>query len=303
MTQHEPLDYGSMDGRWFDILTGMGIPSHHLTGKNTACPMCGGKDRFRWTNVEGRGTFNCNSCGGGRGQELAMQFTGMSFIEFKDAVRPILGTAQVREVKKADVEELRQRRRDLWQSGQPIRPSDPVGIYLASRLGRPIESSELRCVLTDDGATMLARVQSENGKRVETLHRTFLTADGQKAAGVARKMMSGPISKGGAVRLMRPVDDTVGVAEGIETALAAHILFGVPVWAVLGDSFLRAWNTPAEVSRVIIFGDNDAGHAGQAAAHECARRCFSAGKSVDVRIPDGAGTDWNDVLRQQNEIK
>jgi len=72
------------------------------------------------------------------------------------------------------------------------------------------------------------------------------------------------------------------------------------VWAVLGDSFLRAWNPPAEVSRVIIFGDNDKSMAGQAAAFECARRCVSAGKKVEVRIPESLGDDWNDVLKKQN---
>jgi len=301
--QHEPFNESEAKGRWFDILAQLGIPERFLTKKNGPCPLCGGKDRFRWSNMDDNGTYFCSGCGPGGGAQLAMKFKGMSFIEFKDAVRPILGTAKVRETKKADEAELRRQRRDLWLSGNSITESDPVGIYLTSRLGHPIESSELRCVLTDDGATMLARVQSENGKRVETLHRTFLTQEGKKIDGVARKMMPGAVNKGGAVRLMPPVDGAVGVAEGVETALSAHILFGVPVWAVLGDSFLRAWNPPAEVSKVIIFADNDAGHAGQAAAHECARRCFSTGKSVEVRIPDGIGSDWNDVLRQLNDSK
>ena len=36
-------------GRWQGILPAIGVSSQYLTGKHGPCPMCGGKDRFRWT--------------------------------------------------------------------------------------------------------------------------------------------------------------------------------------------------------------------------------------------------------------
>ena len=44
--------------------------------------------------------------------------------------------------------------------------------------------------------------------------------------------MMGTMPTGAAVRLM-PHEEMLGIAEGIETALSASILFNVPVWAAL----------------------------------------------------------------------
>ena len=45
----------------------------------------------------------------------------------------------------------------------------------------------------------------------------------------------------------------LGIAEGIETALAASYRFGVPVWSAI----LESWEPPTGVKRMIVFGDND----------------------------------------------
>ena len=39
-------------GRWRTILSEVGIPASALTGKNGPCPICGGKDRFRFDDKE-----------------------------------------------------------------------------------------------------------------------------------------------------------------------------------------------------------------------------------------------------------
>ena len=36
--------------------------------------MCGGKDRFRFDNQNGRGTYICNQCGSGDGLELIKHY-------------------------------------------------------------------------------------------------------------------------------------------------------------------------------------------------------------------------------------
>ena len=65
-------------------------------------------------------------------------------------------------------------------------------------------------------------------------------------------------------------DGHLGIAEGIETALAAHAIFGVPTWAALSADGMARWQWPAEVKRVTIFAD--AGDAGRQAAATLADR-------------------------------
>ena len=38
--------------------------------RHQACPVCGGSDRFRFDDKEGRGTWFCNQCGAGDGLKL-----------------------------------------------------------------------------------------------------------------------------------------------------------------------------------------------------------------------------------------
>ena len=80
---------------------------------------------------------------------------------------------------------------------------------------------------------------------------------------------------GGLVRLAPIGDDGhLGIAEGIETALAARMIFGIPTWAALSADGLRRWLWPQDVKRVTIFAD--AGDAGMQAAATLADRLNAA---------------------------
>ena len=62
----------------------------------------------------------------------------------------------------------------------------------------------------------------------------------------AGKKMLGSVADG-AVRLFPIGDDGhLGIAEGIETALSAQAIFGVPVWAALSADGVARWQWPAE---------------------------------------------------------
>jgi putative DNA primase/helicase len=145
---------------------------------------------------------------------------------------------------------------------------------------------------------MLARVADPAGKSV-MIHKTYLTAEGTKAlVEPVRMFCPGTVPAGSAVRLAPP-GPVLGVAEGIETAFAAMRLFQIPVWACLNDGRLQAFEPPTGAERLIICGDNDSNGAGQRAAYALASR-FVTHMQVEVRIPDQADTDWNDVLKMQN---
>ena len=145
---------------------------------------------------------------------------------------------------------------------------------------------------------MLAMVTGPDGAP-SILHRTYLTDDGRKALVIEpRRLMSGSIAKGASIRLS-PTGDALGIAEGIETALSASALFGVPCWAAVSAGMLAAWQPPSEAKRIIIFADNDPNYAGQAAAYALAKRLGTDGRRVEVQIPIKVGADWNDVHQSQ----
>lgn len=142
---------------------------------------------------------------------------------------------------------------------------------------------------------MVAMVSGPDGKPA-TLHRTYLTEDGHKAAvEVPRRLMPGTIPEGAAIRLFDE-GPVLGIAEGIETALAAASLFGVPTWAAVSSGMLARWIPPDTAREIVVFGDRDPKFGGQAAAYALAHRLALRGLKVRVEIPARFGADWNDVL-------
>lgn len=52
-------------GRWPSVLACFGVRTELLTGKHGPCPGCGGRDRFRFDDKDGEGSFICSQGGGG----------------------------------------------------------------------------------------------------------------------------------------------------------------------------------------------------------------------------------------------
>lgn len=294
-------------GRWLGLLPSLGVSGAFLNGKHGPCPICKeGKDRFRFDNKDGNGTWICSKCGAGDGASLVMQVRGWDFKTAAEEIEKIVGAVHL-EQRKPDRSEEDKRRamNELWRSGRAITMNDAAGRYLRRRVGLVEFPESLRFVpfLRHPSGSpwfgMLAKVCAPDGSG-SILHRTFLTEDGQKApVEPPRALMPGLVAKGAAVRLATP-GPSLGIAEGIETALAASRLHEVPVWAALNASLLAAWEPPAEAARVVIFADNDANFAGQAAAYALAKRIFSSTRAVEVRFPDEINSDWNDELNRRH---
>ena len=87
------------NGHWPSILGALaGLSSDQLTDKHQPCPLCGGKDRYRFDDQDGSGSWFCNQCGGpsqsggaGSGMELLMRRTGWEFKEAAQRVEQHLG--------------------------------------------------------------------------------------------------------------------------------------------------------------------------------------------------------------------
>lgn len=293
-------------GRWRSILTALGMDERALSGKHCPCPMCGGKDRFRFDDKEGRGTYFCSGCGAGDGVQLAMGITGLSFRDVAAEVERIAGTVRpaATRTERTDEDKLRALRRAYLDS-KPIARGDEVCRYLVAGRGLRLydlpESIRLHPGMPcrDGGAVlgtfpvMLATVTDAAGRAV-SIHRTYLQ-DGRKApVSAPKKLMQGLPLSGAAIRLT-PVSRSLGIAEGIETALAASELFEVPTWSCISTSGIETFEPPEGVEHLVIFADHDANFAGQAAAYRAAHRLALKGIEVEVCIPLRPG-DWLDEL-------
>lgn len=123
------------------------------------------------------------------------------------------------------------------------------------------------------------------------VHRTFLHADRTGRVRVRARGGLGRFGRG-AVRLGCP-GARLGLAEGLETALSASILFGLPCWAALGTERFARVKIPPAVTELLLFLDNDP--AGRR-AEKLARVAHPGIASIEALYPLRAGDDWNDVL-------
>jgi hypothetical protein len=150
---------------------------------------------------------------------------------------------------------------------------------------------------------IIARVSDAQGRPV-SLHRIYLTPAGHKAPVESPKKMMVPLGPivGGAIRLY-PAGTTLGITEGIETALVIRQRTEMPVWAGVSAKLLERFQPPPEVEILVIWADLDLSGTGEEAAvklHDC---LFDRGLRVAVHVPRGPipvgakGLDWADLWR------
>jgi phage/plasmid primase-like uncharacterized protein len=231
-----------------------------------------------------------------------------------DLARQVMAaTAERESQQRQQWAENAQRIAKVWAQCVPLRIADPVTLYLKRRLGAALwplpECLRFHPALAYwRGAeklgtfpAMVAPIVTLDGRTV-ALHRTYLTADGHKADVPTVKKVTGAAGPlgGACINLHMPVHGVIGVAEGIETALAASLASGVPTIAAYCAGALAGYLWPAGVRRLVIFADND--KAGQSAAHALQLRALRAGLQVSVTTPSAAGADWCDVWAARGAV-
>ena len=289
-------------GKWREILPQFGIDQIFLRNRHGPCPICGGSDRFRFDD-QNAGMFFCNQCGAGDGYTLICKVTGLDFRTVAQRVREVLGIKPEPQSAHSSNTDDKAAMKRVWEAAHEVFDAGPLPIYLTRRIGSVWRSNSIReasslwhpFALTKFPA-MVSKIANVDG-RVANLHLTYLTADGYKAPiEKAKLIMAGKLPDGCAVRL-GPVQATMGIAEGIESAMSASILHSdMTVWAATNGTMLTKWQPPFGVTNVVIFGDNDRSFTGQARAYALANRLAINGFGVTVMIPPKPDTDWNDVL-------
>ncbi|MCP1851236.1 MULTISPECIES: toprim domain-containing protein [unclassified Bradyrhizobium] len=261
------------------------------------------------THGKGRGDRSPSlSIHGGDGKLLLKCFAGCSFDDILDELRarnlvdaPRISTARAALARVAP--EPAEHKPDpaalhIIDDCEP--PQDTPAEEYLQRRGLPVLPKSL--LFHRPSLSLVAVVQRPDGLAV-ALQRTMLTPDGEKASVPSRcslwerrinpcKITMGALGAG-AVRL-GPAAETMGLAEGVETALSAQILAGMPVWASLGASRLHRVEVPETVRELHIFADND--QPGIAAAKRAAEAYQRGDRRVLIRTPPDAFKDYNDFL-------
>jgi len=194
--------------------------------------------------------------------------------------------------------------------------SRAIDIRVLERLTEVVRFHPALTLYDDDGKchgdhpAVLSLFQDSEDRPV-SIHRIYLTQEGKKVeigGQSAKKLMPYPsylTTRGGAMRYGK-APKILGVAEGIETALAVTTATKLVTWPCYNDSLLAgidvAFLKEQGVKLLLVWEDKDVSKAGEEAGKTLQSRAWEAGimcqrMVVPHAIPGGAKSiDWNDVL-------
>lgn len=309
-------------GHWPEVFKSMGLPP--VTGIKhwqKECPVCGRKGKYRCDDKEGRGTWIC-SCGTGDGWKLLQLTQSKPIAELYSLVDEIIGNTYEREdsgqsqsTKGSDIASRHDKVLQRFAALEALRGTDAER-YLQRRGINVLPSADAvryekkQTVRSGGVYQALWSLVTDNQYRVCYLHRTLL--DGDKKAPVAEvkkawKLQDDITISNAASLAIRifPVTSTLGIAEGIETALSCKQLCNVNTWSVVNAGLMEKFRVPTGVTHLIIFADMDPHTAtGQAAAFNCAHANLMAKNDlvkVSIRWCDAG--DFNDMILNGDQVR
>jgi len=290
-------------GREFEILSYYGIKQH---GKgHQQCPICERRKKFR-INTHNETVMYICVCGSGDIFKLLMQTTGLDFKHLARDIDRIIGNT--REYT-APIKPRRDYEKELFQTWKALSPIKNTSIqrYLNSRGIYKLPMRAMKMRGDDSQSVMFCVATNDQGNPVIT-HQTYLHGDNKAQIEVPKrtskvdKERESVIEESIAIRLF-DVQTCIGVAEGIETALAACQLYECATWATMNSNFMKKFRAPKGVEHLIVFGDADDNGTGQASAFVCGHANIMANndvKKVTIRFPESG--DFNDVLQEHQKI-
>ncbi|EJX4431609.1 toprim domain-containing protein, partial [Salmonella enterica] len=283
----------------------------HFKGK---CPICGGVGKFRCDDKDGKGTWVC-VCGSGDGMSLVLQATGKPFVQVCEEIDSLTGNSYSRpETERPSSKIMSDRQKVIRKFSRLSELRKTSGeAYLQRRgiLELPDEGIRFCDKQTCNGREYQAlySLATDDKGALCYLHRTLLDGDRKADVVAAKKLMalqeSSYLEYAGSVAIrMFPPAATLGIAEGIETALSCRQIYRCNVWSVMNTSFMEKFIAPPGVNHLVIFADNDTHGAGLAAAFKCGKNNILSRNDVEkvsIRWPDLP--DFNDMLTEGCEAR
>jgi hypothetical protein len=210
---------------------------------------------------------------------------------------------------------------EVWRDGVPIAGTHAEA-YLLAR-GIPVPPGGWDDCLRFHGRvfydlddrlafpTLVCRVDDVFGD-LTAIWKIHLDPKKPAKAPVEKAKIGGGVALGGAVRI-GGVAPHIGIAEGVETGLAARALikYRYPVWAALSTSGVMGFEAPMEVDRIDIFPDGDrpwrkqdgdivaSVPPGRAAARRLLDRMIAIGKPCRVQPEPPIRCDYLDLWNKR----
>jgi hypothetical protein len=192
--------------------------------------------------------------------------------------------------------------RAIWKQAQPV-AGTPGENYLRLRhCALPPPGGDLRfhaalfCPeVGREFPALVARVTTVSGNKAIGIHRIWFRPGEPKAI---KKMRLGGCTEPVCIRLWSDdaVTLTLGIAEGVETALAAAQRFA-PMWSTIDAGQMTKFPVVRGIESLTVFADHD--QVGLAAAKAVGQRYRQAGVNANFLRPKRVGEDFNDVAMRQ----
>ena len=287
-------------GHWPHILPALGVKV--IKNRHQSCPVCGGSDRFRFDDKEGRGTWFCNQCGAGDGLKLVEKVFGVTPSEAAGKVNAVTGNlppVAPEVIAFAEAETVADRKAAAALAVRLMEKTRPAtgNAYLTRKSFPALECLTLTAMHKTGGVTFRAGdvvvpLYDDTGALVNL---QFINADGLK-----RTLKGGQVK--GACHVIegkKQAGKRLWIAEGYATALTVHHLTGESVMVALSSvnllslASLARQKSPA--CQIVLAADRDLNGDGQSKAAVAADACEGV-----VALPPVFG-DWNDAFIQYGE--
>lgn len=299
------------NGHWPEVLASLGVvvPPRKQHGP---CPVCGGKDRFRFDDKGGDGRWICGQGGcdkAGDGLDLVVRVTGQPVAQAARLVAGALGLSHVaidpaererlRQQQQARAEQEQQRvalqRRKAASKAARIMADCQQGVspYLEGKGLQGVAVALSQHViavgeLTFPPGSLVVPLYADIGG--ELVNVQLIDEQGRKS------YLAGGQMAGACHRIAG--SEWVAVCEGYATGLSIHLATGASVYCAMNAGNLlavaqrvRGMDDPLQPCRVILCADNDANTPGNPGKSKAEQAASAIG--ARVALPPEAG-DWND---------
>lgn len=287
-------------GHWPNILPALGVKV--IKNRHQPCPICGGSDRFRFDDKEGRGTWFCNQCGAGDGLKLVEKVFGVSASEAAGKVNAVTGNLSPvapEVIAAAEAETEADRKAAAALAVRLMEKSRPAtgNVYLTRKGFPALQCLTLTAMHKTGGVTFRAGdvvvpLYDDTGTLVNL---QLINADGLK-----RTLKGGQVK--GTCHIIegkKQAGKRLWIAEGYATALTVHHLTGETVMVALSSVNLLSLASLARqkhpACQIVLAADRDLNGNGQSKAAAAAGACEGI-----VALPPVFG-DWNDAFMQHGE--
>jgi len=261
-------------GSWAQVFPALGL--NLIKNRHAECPLCGGKDRFRFDDEGERGTWICNQCGAGDGLALASKYLSVDIAEAARRVRAVIGECEanpttIMPTPTHDKAQLQAQAAKIAQEIVRSAIESENNAYLTRKGWQSVVS------LTLSKAQKIALTQYRRGDLIIPIHNMngelvnvqLINAEGQK-----RTLKGGQIKAASHILGADKPAKRIWLAEGYATALTVHKLTGEQVWVAFSSAnFLSLASCIKEkhpTLPLIIAADRDLNEVGQQKAQKVA---------------------------------